>query len=215
MAGDKKNDYKNSKRQKMRKLQHNNVANGGITPKIQKVIHEYFENGFNQFEAMKSAGYSATTCKQGTHKIFGRPDVKQEIERIQQENHRKFDLNEEWVIRRLMILANGSTGQIMRKLRVNNYDLDALDDEELYFLNEFVEETEYDYKVKNGQKLSQKIPIGAKLKVKGTDRLAALQMLSRKLGLFQDKLEVWGMGSIVERLQAGRNRVAAKGKEDK
>lgn len=214
MAGDKRDNYENKKRHKTRKLRQNNLANGGLSPKIKEVIRHYFENGFHQDQAMISAGYAASTAKNATHMIFGRPDVKREIERQQQELHRKFEVNEEWVIRRLMILADGSTGQILKKLRENEYDLNCLNDEELYFLNEFTEEVEYESSDKDSEVKRVKLPVYGKLKVKGSDRHAALQMIARKLGLFKDQVEVTGLGSIVERLQAGRNRAAARNKKE-
>lgn len=214
MAKDKRDNYENKKRHKTRKLRQNNLANGGLSPKIKEVIRHYFENGFHQDQAMISAGYAASTAKNATHMIFGRPDVKREIERQQQELHRKFEVNEEWVIRRLMILADGSTGQILKKLRENEYDLNCLNDEELYFLNEFTEEVEYESSDKDSEVKRVKLPVYGKLKVKGSDRHAALQMIARKLGLFKDQVEVTGLGSIVERLQAGRNRAAARNKKE-
>lgn len=45
-----------------------------------------------------------------------------------------------------------------------------------------------------------------KIEVKLSDKLRALEMLARHLGMFNDKLELAGELSLEERLVAGRNR---------
>ena len=46
-----------------------------------------------------------------------------------------------------------------------------------------------------------------KMKVKLSDKLKAIEMLARHLGMFNDKLEIAGELSLEERLMAGRNRI--------
>ena len=48
-----------------------------------------------------------------------------------------------------------------------------------------------------------------KVEVKLSDKLKAMEMLARHLGMFNDKLEIAGELSLEERLMAGRNRIDA------
>lgn len=202
-----RNTPKDAKRQKKRKLLQSNVANGGIQPKVRAVIDEYFRNGFHQKAAMIAAGYSETTATTHQFAIFGRADVKAEIERRMAANTAAADLDDVWLMRRLKLLAGANIGDILRKLAAHGNDLNCLSDDELYMLG--------DYEVKHGHDLERDPDTGemvklpwTKIRVKGESRHAAILTALKKLGLFKESMEVSGDADVIAALMAGRKRAA-------
>lgn len=164
------------------------------------LVQKYFEVECNQREAMRQLGYTESSCSQ-SQKFFGHPAVEAEIRRIQQDTLTKFELSEEWVIIRMMAIANADMGKILLKLQENKYDLRCLSKDESYAIQEFVTE-EYTQGRGSGAREVTRI------KIKPADRKSALDSLARRLGLFQDNVNVSGEVSLVDRLVAGRKRVA-------
>lgn len=173
------------------------------TMRRMRVIDEYFKNGFNQKAAMLSAGYNQKTAEHSSFSVFGREDVQAEIKKRQEQLAKKFELTEDWVIRRLMILADADLGVTLRKLKDSNFDLSVLTPDESYALNELTEDTFMQGRGENA------LPV-LKQKIKLHDKKGALDSLARKLGMFNDKLDIRTEVSIAERLQKGKERMRAK-----
>lgn len=172
----------------------------GLTPKQELLVAKYFECDFNQQKAAIAAGYVGSP--QARSELFRNPVLQAAIKLRQAEAkakyEAKYELNEDWVIQRLMRIADGSLADILLKLQASGNDLAALTEQERYFLDEFTDE------VTTGREGKET----RKFKVKGADRLKALDMLSRKLGLYKDTLTHEIGDSITERLQRGRLRAA-------
>lgn len=164
------------------------------------LVQKYFEVDCNQREAMRQLGYTESSCGQ-SQKFFGHPAVEAEIKRIQQKTLSKFELNEEWVIIRLMAIANADVGAILLKLQENDYALSCLSKDESYAIQEFITEEFTEGRGANAREIKR-------IKIKPADRKSALDSLARRLGLFQDNVNVSGEMSLVDRLTAGRKRVA-------
>jgi phage terminase small subunit len=167
-----------------------------LTLQQEKMINVYFTNGFKMEDAYKRAGYAAASATNNATRVFKMPAVVREIERRQAVAQEKYDLDMKWVISRLMMLAGANFGDILVKLQDNDYDLSILTEAERFSISEISDEVEM---TRSGAEI-------AKTKVKLESRIAALDKLARHLGLYNDKLEMTGEMSLVERLQAGRKR---------
>lgn len=211
-----RNTEKDRKRQHKRDLRQSNVADGGLTPKILTVLANYFSNGFHQRQAMIDAGYAESTARLDQYRIFGRPDVKAEIERRMKALTDKSDVDGEWLMRKLKLLIEANLGDILRKLAAYDYDLDCLSDDELFVLG--------DITIERGEEVAGHDPrtkkpifrptVKVKLKTEGKTQMIVTAL--RKLGLFKEDNEQGGRaaGDVVAALMAGRKRAAGKQKEE-
>lgn len=202
-----RNTKEDRKRQLKRKLRQSNVANGGLTPKIQSVINHYFENGFHQGRAMMAAGYSEGSAKFAQFHIFGRPDVKAEIERRMRAITEKSEVDGDWLMRKLKLMIDANLGDILRKLATFDYDINCLSDEELFVLGDIIVEhgSEVAGYEKDGTAI---IRPTIKVKVKTEGKTQMIVTALRKLGLFKDSLEVKTDADVVAALTAGRRRAS-------
>lgn len=172
-----------------------------LSDKMVAVLDHYFLNGcLSKRKAMLAGGYS--DCDTG--RFFALPQVQKEMAIRQKAWREEYGLNEEWVIKRLMVIADGNLGDIIVKLKGNGWNLADLTLEERFVLGEFSEE-----EFKHGR--GEDAELAIKRKIKTRDQLPALVALSRKLGLFQDNVNVTGADELVARLQAGRDRAAKEG----
>lgn len=171
----------------------------GLSPLHNKVVHEYFLNGFSQKKALLSAGYSLCTAETNSDQIFKREDVQREIQRRLRQIEQRQELTAEWIKQRLMDLADANIGSILMKLENTGNDLSMLTERERYQLNEFVRKTYVEGKG------DEAIPV-YETKIKAESRKGALDSLARIEGLFKDKVEVVGK-SVADLLMEGRKRV--------
>lgn len=193
-----------NQKRRLRNVERGTARKVRLNPRHVGVIDRYFKNGFDKKEALLFNGYSDLTAKAMANSVFEHPAVIAEIERRQERLRKRFDLTEEWVVRRLMMLADANVAEILVKLKKNNYDLNCLELEEGFAISEFVEETYQEGRGASAEEIKRQ-------KLKFIDKKGALDSLARKLGLFKDNLSVAGEVSVVERLQAGRARI---GKEE-
>ncbi len=173
-----------------------------LNARKEKAVLEYLTNGFDKMKALAAGNYKVT--EMNASKFFSRPDVVQFIDEWKHQNRVKYNLDEDWVIQRLMNLADTDIGMIISKLQKNGWDLSQLDLNERYAITEFSED--YYVEGRGDDALTVK-----KAKVKGPDKLGALTALCRKLGLFNDKLKVEGEIDIVQALAAARENFKKEG----
>jgi phage terminase small subunit len=203
----KRNSYADKKRQIAGRRMYGNVAGGGLSPKILDVLAHYFTNGYHQKEAMLSAGYAESTASTAQFQIFGRPDVKAEIERRLKELNAAAQVDADWLMRRLKIMIEASPGDILRKLAANDHDLNCLNDEELYALDEITEKNSTTLEYNQDTDSMERLPV-KEIKIKLAGRNTAIVTAMRKLGLFKEVDADAVAGSIVERLNAARARTS-------
>ena len=148
-----------------------------LTPRQIRVINHYMINN-DQQAALESEGYHG----RGHNKRFfvDNPLVTKEIRRRTERMAKKNELNEEWVISRLMKIADANLGNILLKLQDNDYDLSVLNEDELYVIEAFSEEFVVE---KGGDNVK-------KAKVSLPSKNQALTILARKLSLLTDNLSV-------------------------
>lgn len=161
-----------------------------------KLMIGFYMAGATQVDSMRMSGHTETASKANCSVEFKLPEVREEIERQQKALRKKYELDEDWVIQRLMRVADG--GRILSKFKVVkkdgtlDWDFTGATSEELEVINELT--VSYD---KNGNK---QMKIGHE-SVKG-----ALDSLCRKLGMFQDIQINIGEVSLSDRISRGRER---------
>lgn len=189
----------------MARPQKNRYGASGFTAKESALIDAYMTNGFRKVDAMRKAGYAEATCVKHTHEPFDRPRVKAEVDRRMAALAEKIELKSEMVVRGLMRMATASE-QLAKFKKVDGngnlyWDFTGATEEELGLVQELGGEIVHKGKGKN--------PV-LKFKIGTGDAKGAWDSLARIAGMFNDKLEVSGEMALVEKLQAGRNRVKAK-----
>tara|TARA_R110002096_G_scaffold124158_1_gene268582 strand:- start:16 stop:594 length:579 start_codon:yes stop_codon:yes gene_type:complete len=189
------------------------MAKKELTQQRMLAIDAWFENGYQKTNAMQAAGYSEKTAQKRQAIVFGREDVKAEIQRRQAKSAKKHELNQDWVIKRLMARADAPTHLAkFKKIDTEGqlyWDFTGATQAELGMVQDLgVEFT------KAGRGNSA-VDV-TKFKMKDVDAHAALMALSRHLGLFDDKITVTE-GSLEDKILAGRRRLNmenAKREED-
>ena len=167
-----------------------------LTHKEEVAIHEYIKTG-NWRQSLITAGYKPDTVRKQEDEIFARPKVANEIERRLQRQRKGRELTEDFVIQRMMNLADVNMGDVLIKLRDSNYDLSVLTYDERYAIESITEEVYMEGRGDEARAVKQ-------FKVKLSDKLPALANLARILGMFKDKVTHEAGDSILEKLQAGR-----------
>lgn len=178
-----------------------------ISARHKRLVDHYFDCNFVKAEACRRAGYKSPD-KYAT-KLFKHPDVVAEIERRRKRLSEKFDLSRDWIVSRLMRLVESNLN-LKKFMKVDDegnlyWDFTDATDEEKLAINNLQVDTYVEAKG-NGK-------VVTKMKVGAADPLGALQTLARIQGLFQDNVNVSGEVSVIDRLQAGRNRLAKKDDE--
>ncbi len=164
--------------------------NETLSERQRKVVVGWL-NGLSRREAVQAAGY-APSAKTGA--VFDNPQVQKEIARRQHQMSSKAGVDADWIVERLKSIANA-----------NIVDLYELDEEgipriDLNKLTPDLRRALTGYSVKRDGKIS----------VDAADKLKALDMLAKHLGMYQDQVTVQGELTLVERLQQGRHRASAK-----
>lgn len=167
--------------------------------------------GSTKVDALRIAGYAESSASKQQTVFFDQPMVRKELERRRALTAKKFDLTEDWVIERLMRIAD--SGAILAKFKKVTKDgglkwnfTDATE-EELAAINELTVTTTARGSGKGRIETT-------KFKVGSSDPKGALDSLARKLGLFNDSIDIKGGISLTDRIAAGRDRISGKGNED-
>lgn len=175
-----------------------------LSDRHRKLVDYYFETNFNKNLATKLAGYPHPQSY--SDRLFKHPAVKAEIERRRKEDVAKFELTREWIIERLMMLAD--SGVTLAKFkRVNEedgslyWDFTGATEEELKVINGLTTETYVEGKGKDKRLVK-------KFKPMLSDPKSALDSLARIQGLFNDKVTVEGELSLIDRIERGRKRAS-------
>jgi phage terminase small subunit len=167
------------------------------------VIDEYMKD-CNQRQAMLRAGYSvsAADSRRSRHTIFGNPAVQQEIARRQNVTAEKHEITKDMIVQEVAKLAFGSIGSFIKinehgkpEVDFTNATEDALAALEGITIDEYVEGRGED---------AQRV---RKVKVTTAGKRSALELLAKLTGNYEDSLTLKGELTLVERLQAGRNRI--------
>lgn len=176
-------------------IQPSEVANiRGCTIKEHAAINAFFENGYSQKLAVKTAGYRGS----GSHiwqKEYVRAEIQRRLQKIETDRQKAYDkarvklgITKEKLIAEYAKMAFAPLSQGRRMC------VDPDTGEEL--MAEFIEVTQ------------EQRDIGADIPVDPRDKKTALDSLAKMEGLFIDHLKISDERTIMDNLMAGRNRVA-------
>ena len=174
-----------------------------LTDKMYRVVVEYFDNGFSKTKALLAAGYSKNTAEHAAFTVFDHPAVVAEIKRRHAQLDSTSQLNKEWIVRRLMDLAE-SHAVINQFMKVSDdgslfWDFTGATEKELKYIRGLALDFYTDGKGDFAREVK-------KFKIDTADPLSVLQTLARIEGLFADRLKLEGDDGVVEALQAARKR---------
>ncbi len=156
-----------------------------LTPKQQCFIEEYLID-LNAAQSAIRAGYSEKTAKQQASRLLTNVDVAAAIAKAKRERSEATKIDAEWVLRELVKLHKRVTQQITPALHPKTRK--QMKDEEGNLLFVF-----------NAAAANRSLELIGK---------------HTEIAAFKDRLEVSGGISLVERLQAGRDRARMKRVED-
>lgn len=144
-----------------------------LTPKQKRFVAEYLVD-LNATQAAIRAGYSEKRASEIGYQLLQKTTVQAEIRKAMADREERTGVTQDWVVQELYKIAHADRGGIAKVVggvRVVLTDTDELDDEQRAALVG-VEETKFG------------------IKVTTCDKLKALELLGRHLGMFTDKQEI-------------------------
>lgn len=166
-----------------------------MTPRHYKAINTYLRTD-NKYLALKKAGYSENTAKHDVDSVFGREDVKQEIQRRVQRMTEKAQLTDDWIIERLMDIADANIADLL-SVDANGkpfYNYKELSPK----MRRAIMAVDIDETMAGRGPSAQPVH---KIKVRQSDKLRALEMLAKFLGMLKEKVEVTGDTALASRIE--------------
>lgn len=176
-----------------------------LKPKHTKAVDHYLK-GLTKEKAMLKAGYSASMSKTRPQDVFGREDVKAEIARRQAIASTRADVTLEWIVERLAKIADANLMDMITE--EGKLDISQMTPE----LRSAITGWTVD-EIKSGR--GKDAADIKRTKVMTADKLRALEMLTRFLGLSKEKLalELTGEVGMIERIHNARDRARAQDAE--
>ena len=167
-----------------------------LTPKQARFVSEYLVD-LNATQAAIRAGYSARTAADIGRQLLGKTPVAEAIAARQKAREVRTGVTADRVVAELARIAFGTTRAVMTwgADGVALRESDTLSEDESAIVAE-VSET-----------VTQ---AGSSLKLKTHDKVKALELLGKHMGMFVDKVEHSGsIGGLAERMAAARTRAKA------
>lgn len=167
-----------------------------LTPKQQRFVQEYLVD-LNATQAAIRAGYSPKTAEIIGFENLRKPKIKAEIDRVMQDRAKRTEITQDKVVQELAKIAFSKGTDFVRVVTRTGYR-PLLDDE-----GNAIDQEPYEYQAveivntdeipEDSQAAIAGIKQGANgIEVKLNDKVKALELLGRHLGMFSDKLEVTG-----------------------
>lgn len=159
-----------------------------LTPKQKRFVAEYLVD-LNATQAAGRAGYKDPNIGR---QLITKNNVAEAIRKSMADREERTGVTQDWVVQELYKIAHADRGGIAKVVggvRVVLTDTDELDDEQRAALVG-VEETKFG------------------IKVTTCDKLKALELLGRHLGMFTDKVEQTGETTLRLELGAGLEEMA-------
>lgn len=180
---------------------------GKLTPKRAKFVKEYLID-LNQTHAAIRAGFSVDSAHTEGHRLLSDAEVKEAITIEQAKLSRRTEVTQEQVIRQLSLVAFSNLEDYTRlEGQTRVLDLRACDRDKLAAIQELTEDTT------GGSGDGERKQV-LRTKFRLSDRVKALELLSRHLGMLHDKTEHSGeisfAGKSTEELLALRDELKRK-----
>ena len=178
-----------------------------LTERQRRFVEEYPKD-FCATQAAIRAGYSAKTAKQIGHENLTKPDIRQALSEFvrqakacAEKQHQQAIADQAQVLAELNRVGFFSLGRLLRFTSSGEpiVDLSLATEEELAALASVEVENVKEGPGDNSRDIRR-------VSIRAHDKLRALALLSRHLGLLADETEVQAELGIAERLQAARLR---------
>jgi phage terminase small subunit len=153
-------------------------AVASMTPKQERFVEEYLVD-LNATQAAVRAGYSARTAREIGRENLDKPDIQAALQTAFAARSQRVEIDQDWVIRRLARIADLD----LRKL--------FTDDGTLRPIQELPEDVAG--AISSVDVIKRKDD-AEEYRVRLPDRIRALDLLGRHLGMFRDRVEVTGRG---------------------
>lgn len=149
-----------------------------LTAKQERFVAEYLID-LNASAAARRAGYSEKTADAIGRENLGKPTVAQFIQKSMREREARTEITQDRIVRELALIAFGNKKAVMKwgPGGVELKDSEGLSDEDAAQVAEVKETTSAS---------------GGSLSLKTHDKVKALELLGRHVGMFTDKMEVTG-----------------------
>lgn len=171
-----------------------------------RVLDAWFANGCrSKRNALMAAGFEPSSLR-----IFNLPEVRAEIDRrLTMRMGWVEALTDERIIAEYAKIAFSSLGDLLEVAEDGSayLDLASMSVEQRAAVAEYTVETYTEKEIGEGGEATEH-PV-KRSKIKFHDKKAALDALARIRGMFKDKVEVHGAVSLIEKVQAARQRNAA------
>ena len=177
-----------------------------LTAKQIRFVDEWLID-FNGKQAAIRAGYSAKTAEATAARLLRNVKVQAEISRRQKDLQRRTEVTQERVVKELARIAFAN---IADYLHVETQTRTKDDGTEVTYQIVMLSETE-DLSVDQRAALANVKQNVNGVEIKLHDKIKALELLGRHIGMFTDKLEVKGAIDIASVLAAARGRVRERG----
>lgn len=177
-----------------------------LTPKQMRFVDEWLID-FNGKQAAIRAGYSAKTAEATAARLLRNVKVQAEISRRQKDLQKRTEVSQDRVVKELARIAFAN---IADYLHVETQTRTKDDGTEVTYQIVMLSETE-DLSVDQRAALANVKQSVNGVEIKLHDKIKALELLGRHIGMFTDKLEVKGAIDIASVLAAARGRVRERG----
>jgi phage terminase small subunit len=166
-----------------------------LTPKQQRFCDEYLID-LNATQAAIRAGYSPKTAEQTASRLLRNVKVQEYIAKRQKELSRSTEITQERVIKELALIAfsnNADYAHVVEKkmkAEVGGALVDVLDEDGKPVMYRTVEPVLTEELTEEQKRALAVIKKGREgLEVKSCDKVKALELLGKHLGIFTDKIE--------------------------
>lgn len=157
-----------------------------LTPKQKAFCDEYLID-LNATQAAIRAGYSTSTAKDIGCENLAKPNIRAYIDKAIAERSKRTGINQDRVIRELAKLAFVNANDVI------NMDEATLKDDVLEEDTAAIASVKVKYiPTKEGE--------GVEREIRLTDKLKALELLGKHLGMFKDRLEISGLNEEKSKL---------------
>lgn len=172
------------------------MAANKLSPKQEKFCLEYLKD-LNGSQAAIRAGYSEKASRAIASELLTFPNVMARVKELRDRMHKKLELTNEWVLERLMRIADADMRKVARwnESGVRFKSSEELTDDEAYTIEE-VSETTNEH--------------GGSLKLKQSSKAKALELLGRSLAMFTDKMEHTVDEALASRLDSALKNAPKK-----
>lgn len=176
--------------------------------KKQKAAADHWLGGLSRSAALRKAGYSENTALHHATAVLDTPSVAEYIEERRDQLGKKLQLNQEWVLSRLMAIVDAAPSDIMSIDRNGEYRVDV---------TKLTPELRKALLAGNYKMTGSAGPSGGSpghstsLKIMSAelstgDKLRALDQIAKIQGYVEEKITVEG-NSLAARIIAGRKRI--------